>query len=68
MRNNGGVFEDGNIELNVDDGRVATYVLKFAVPFLAAAAALYVIDTVIRKLRWVDIVSLFKKKAKEVKK
>ena len=68
MRNNGSVFEDGNIELKVDEGRVATYVLYFTVPFLAMAVALYVIDTVIRKLKWADIVSLFKKKAKEVKK
>ena len=68
MRNNGGVFEDGSIKLSVDEGRIATYVLKFTVPFLAAAVALYVIDTVIRKLKWADIVSLFKKKSKEVKK
>lgn len=68
MRNNGGVFEDGTVELKVDEGRVATYVLYFTVPFLAAAVALYVIDTVIRKLKWADIKSLFKKKAKEVKK
>ena len=68
MRNNGGVFEDGTLKLAVDEGRIATYVLKFTVPFLAAAVALYVIDTVIRKLKWADIVSLFKKKSKEVKK
>ena len=68
MRNNGSVFEDGAVELKVDEGRVATYVLYFTVPFLAMAVALYVIDTVIRKLKWADIKSLFKKKAKEVKK
>ena len=68
MRNNGNVFEDGELELQVDEGRIATYVLSFTVPFLAAAVALYVIDTVIRKLRWADIVSIFKKKAKENKK
>jgi Mg-chelatase subunit ChlD len=68
MRNNGGVFEDGTIELRVDEGRVATYVLYFTVPFLAAAVMLYVVDTVIRKLKWADVKSLFKRKAKEVKK
>lgn len=68
MRNNGGVFEDGDLELKVDEGRVATYVLKFTVPFLAAAVALYVIDAIIRKLKWADITNLFKRKAKEVKK
>ena len=68
MRNNGGVFEDGELELHVDEGRVATYVLYFTVPFLAAAVAIYVFDTIIRKLKWADIKSLFKKTAKEVKK
>ena len=61
MRDNGGVFEGGALELKVDENRVATYVLSFAVPFLAIAVVLYVIDTVIRKLKWADIKSLFKK-------
>ena len=68
MRNNGNVFEDGEIKLEVDENKIATYVLRFTVPFLALAALLYVIDTVIRKLKWADIVSLFKKKTKEAKK
>ena len=68
MRNNGNVFEDGNVELAVDENKIATYVLTFRVPFLALAAAIYVIDTIIRKLKWADIVSIFKKKSKEAKK
>ena len=65
MRNNGNVFENGDIRLEVDENKVATYVLYFTVPFLALAAALFVADTIIRKLRWADIVSLFKKIKKE---
>ena len=68
MRENGQVFEDGAIELAVDENRVATYVIKFTVPFLALAAALFVIDTIIRKLKWADIKMLFKKRTKEVSK
>ena len=68
MRNNGSVFEDGNIALDIDESRIATYILTFRAPFLAAAVALYVIDTIIRKLKWADIVSIFKKKSKEAKK
>ena len=68
MRNNGNVFEDGEITLEVDESKIATYVLYFTVPFLAIAAALYIIDTVIRKLKWADVVSLFKRKSKEAKK
>jgi hypothetical protein len=68
MRNQGNVLTDGNISLEVDENKIATYVLYFTVPFLAVAAALYVIDTVLRKLKWADIVSLFKRKSKEAKK
>ncbi len=68
MRNNGNVFDDDEIKLEVDENKIATYILRFTVPFLAVAAVIYVVDTVIRKLKWADIVSLFKKKTKEVKK
>lgn len=65
MRNNGNVFENEEIKFEVEDDKVATYVLYFTVPFLIAAAIIFVIDTIIRKLRWADIVSLFKKIRKE---
>lgn len=68
MRNNGNVFDGDEIKLEIDENKIATYVLRFTVPFLAVAALLYVADTVIRKLKWADIVSLFKKKTKEAKK
>ncbi len=64
MRNNGTVTETGNVKLQIDESRMDTYVLHFTVPFLALAAALYVIDTVIRKLKWADIKSFFKKRRK----
>ncbi len=62
VRNNGTVTEGSNAQIKVDEDRLDTYVVRFAVPFLMAAAALYVIDTVIRKLRWADIVSFFKRR------
>ena len=65
MRNNGNIYENSDVDFTIEDGKVATYVLKFTVPFLAIAAALYIADTIIRKLQWADIVSLFKKKKKE---
>ena len=60
MRDNGTVNEDSDVDLSNEEGKVATYVLKFAVPFMAIAALLYVVDTIIRKLQWADIQSLFK--------
>ncbi len=68
VRNSGTVTENGNAPLTVDETRVDTYVVRFTVPFLAIAAALYLIDTIIRKLRWADIVSFFGRGRKEVKK
>ena len=68
MRNNGEVYEDGGIELKIEEGKVATYVLRFTVPFLALAAVLYIVDTIVRKLKWADIRSFFKRREKEVKK
>ncbi len=68
VRTSGTVTEDGNAELRFDEAELETYVVKFTVPFLAIAAALYIIDTVIRKLKWADIKSFFKRRRKETKK
>lgn len=70
MRNNGTVHENSDVDLSNEEGKVATYVLRFTIPFMALAALLYVVDTVIRKLQWADVVSLFKsrKKSEEVTK
>ncbi len=64
VRNNGTVTEDGNVTLTTDPTRLDTYVYRFTVPLLAIATALYIIDTIIRKLKWADIKSFFKKKKK----
>lgn len=64
MRNNGSVYEDSDVDLSNEEGKVATYILRFTVPFMAIAAILYIVDTIIRKLQWADIESLFKSKKK----
>ena len=51
-----------NLKLENDEKMIDTYTIDFTMPFLIAAAALYVIDVIIRKLKWDDIKSLFKKK------
>ncbi len=68
LRNNGTVTEGENATLKTDEARLDTYVIRFTIPFLAAAAVLYIVDTVVRKLRWADIVSFFKKRRGEIKK
>lgn len=61
VRNKGSVNNDGNIVLENDQREVSTYTVDLTIPFLAAAIVLYVIDIIIRKLKWADIRSLFKK-------
>ncbi len=64
-RDNATVTDGANAELKIDPLKLETYVIKFTVPFLALAAALYVADTVARILRWADVVSFFKKRRAE---
>ncbi len=68
VRANGTVTEGENATLTVDESKISTYILRFTVPFLALAAVLYIIDTVVRKLKWADIRSFFKIRKKEGKK
>ncbi len=64
VRNNGTIYESGNAVLENDPARLETYVTYFTVPLLAVAAGLYIVDTVIRKLKWADIKSFFGKRVK----
>ena len=47
-----------------DPDQVATYTVRFTVPLMIAAVVLYIIDIVIRKLKWNDIRSFFRRKTK----
>ncbi|MBO5510610.1 MAG: VWA domain-containing protein [Clostridia bacterium] len=64
IRNRGGVYEGTIPSLENDDKEVATYTVRYLVPLMIAAVALYVIDIIIRKLRWSDIKSFFSVKKK----
>ncbi len=59
IRDRGSVSEDGKVTLENDPRKVATYTLDFTIPFLIAAIALYIIDIIIRKIKWRDIKALF---------
>ena len=61
IRHRGTVLEGEipSLEQNYDD--LATIRVTFTVPFMIAAVALYVIDIIIRKIKWRDIKGLFKK-------
>ncbi len=63
IRNRGTVSEGVVPTIENDENEVATYTVSFAIPFLIAAVALFVIDVFIRKIKWKDIKSLFGKRA-----
>ena len=60
IRTRGNVYTiSDSIELKNDEKDIATYTMYFTVPFMIVAVALFVVDVIIRKLKWVDIVNLF---------
>ncbi len=61
MRNRGAVLTDELPSLENDESEIARYTYSLVLPLMAAAAAMYVADIIIRKLKWRDIVSLFGK-------
>ena len=65
VRNRGTVTEGGQIEIHYDENEVVTYTASLISPFLIAAVALFVIDIIIRKLKWADIKGLFVKIGKK---
>ncbi len=63
IRHRGSVSEGELPDLSSQDARVDTYRLTFTIPFMIAAVVLYVLDIIIRKIKWNDIKGLFKKSA-----
>ena len=59
IRNRGTVCEGSIPSLVNDEKEVATYVLHFTAPLMIAAAVMFVLDVIIRKLRRSDIKSFF---------
>lgn len=61
LNGRGVVSEDGNLALVNHESELATYTVSLTMPFLIAAVSLFVVDIIIRKLKWNDIKSLFVK-------
>ena len=64
IRNRGTVSEGALPSMENPQDDVATYTVRFTVPLMIAAVVLYIIDIIIRKLKWNDIRSFFRKKTK----
>ncbi len=65
IRNRGSVNTDGSFVIDNEGKEVTSFKLSFTVPFMVLAVILFIIDIIVRKIRWADIKSLFKKKARD---
>ena len=67
--NRGTVITEGNLSVTNDNNLVGTYTVDFTYGLLIGAVVLYVVDIIVRKLKWEDIVSFFGgiKRAKQSK-
>ena len=65
LRGSGRIFKDGNIDLTNNKNEIDTYEMSFRVPLLIAAVVLFVVDVVIRKFKWNDLLGLFAKVRRE---
>jgi hypothetical protein len=63
----GTVSENGVPKLQNNENEVATYKITFATAFMIICAVIFVLDVIIRKLTFKDILSLFGKGVKEEK-
>ncbi len=59
IRNRGTVTEGTIPSLSNDDKEIATYTIRYVAPLMIAVAVMYIIDIIIRKLKWADIRTLF---------
>ena len=55
----GTVITEGNLIVTNDSNDVGTYTIDYTYALLIIAVALYVIDIIVRTLKWEDIVSFF---------
>ena len=61
---NGKVSENGSLTLVNDEKEVGLYNVSLNLPLLIACVVLYAVDIAVRKLKWEDIKSLFKRRKK----
>ncbi len=55
----GTVSMDGNLTIVNDENDMGTYKVDLAMPLLIACIVLYIVDIVVRKLKWEDVKSFF---------
>ncbi|MDE6373853.1 MAG: VWA domain-containing protein, partial [Clostridia bacterium] len=61
---NGKVSEDGKLVIVNDESEIGLYNLSLSTPLLIVCVVLYAVDIAVRKLKWEDIKSFFKRSKK----
>ena len=59
LNGRGQVSVDGKLTIENDKNESGTYVIDLALPLLIVTVVLFVVDIVVRKLKWEDVVSFF---------
>ena len=59
LNGRGTVSMDGNLTIANDENDMGTYSVDLAMPLLVACIVLYIVDIVVRKLKWEDVKSFF---------
>lgn len=59
------ISEDGKVDFDFDNVEHTTFTYDFTIPLMIFSVALIVVDIIIRKLRWKDIVTFFSRKGKK---
>lgn len=66
IRHRGRVTTDGTVDLSNRSDEVATFTLPLTLPFAVAVVVLFVVDVIVRKLKWSDVKGLFKKRKSNI--
>lgn len=63
----GTISEDGVVDLDISGLEHTSFTYEFTIPLMIFSVVLIVVDIALRKLRWKDIVTFFKRKNNRVK-
>lgn len=65
VTSNGKVGKDGSLKIENNNSYIETYIYDFTILLMSVCVGLFVVDIFIRKVKWQDIKSLFKKQNKK---
>ncbi len=61
---NGTVSEDGILEIVNEESEIGIRIVNLTIPLLIVCVVLFAVDIIVRKLKWADVVGIFRKMKK----